>query len=47
MSAMKAWFFSIVALLGFVLAIHQLGIDVAGSMRAVVHGVERFLDQPL
>ena len=47
MSVVKAWGFAILALLGFVLAIHQLGVDVAGGMTAVVHGAEQFLNHPL
>ena len=47
MSVVKAWGFAIVCLLGFVLALHQLGVDVAGVMGAVVHGAEQFLNRPL
>jgi len=47
MSAFRAWFYSVVALLGLVLAVQHLGVDVAGATATVVHGVERILNQPL
>jgi hypothetical protein len=47
MSVVRAWGYAILGILGLVLALHQLGVDVAGAMSAVVQGVEQFLNRPL
>jgi len=47
MSAMKAWFFSVIGVLALVLAVQHLGVNVVGAMQSAVHGVEHFLNQPL
>ncbi len=47
MSAIRAWSYSVLLLLGLVLAVQHLGVDVVGAMQAVVHGVERFVNTPL
>jgi len=41
------WFVSVMAVLGLVLAVHQLGVDLTASLASVLRGTERFLDQPL
>ncbi len=47
MSAATGWFASIVAVLGLVLALHQLGIDITADLGSVLHGAEHLLGQPL
>jgi len=47
MTAAMAWFVSVVAVLGLVLALHQLGLDVTANLGTAVRGAEHFLGQPL
>ncbi len=47
MSAASGWFVSVVAVLGLVIAFHQLGVDLSAALGAVVRGTEHFLGQPL
>jgi hypothetical protein len=47
MSAASGWFVSVVALLGLVLALHQLGIDVTSDLGTILHGVVHVMGQPL
>jgi hypothetical protein len=44
---MKAWFFSVIAILGLVLALNHLGVDVTAAIGAALHSTEHFLSQPL
>ena len=47
MGAIAAWFTAVVLTLSMVVVLNQLGIDVGPSIGSVLHGVERFLNQPL
>jgi hypothetical protein len=47
MTAAMSWFVSVMAVLGLVLALHQLGVNVGTNLGAVVQGAEHFLGQPL
>jgi hypothetical protein len=47
MSAAMSWFVSVMAVLGLVLAMHQLGVDVTSSLVSALRGTEHFLNQPL
>ena len=47
MGAILAWFTTVVLVLSFVLVLHQLGVDVTPSMGSALHGIERWLGQPL
>ncbi len=47
MSAATGWFFTVVAVLGLVLALHHLGLDVIASVGTALHDLEHFLGQPL
>ncbi len=42
-----AWFVSVLAVLGLVLALHQLGIDVTATLGSAIHNTEHVLGQPL
>ncbi len=47
MHALRAWSIAVVLLLGFVLTLHHLGVDVAGSLGAAFDGAVRMLGRPL
>ncbi len=47
MTAAMSWFVSVVAVLGLVLALHQLGVNVGANLGMAVQGAEHFLGQPL
>jgi hypothetical protein len=47
MTAITSWTLAIVGILLFVLALHQLGVDVTASLGTLLRGTERFLSQPL
>ncbi|MGD0250481.1 MAG: hypothetical protein ABSB97_06315 [Thermoplasmata archaeon] len=47
MSALMAWFVSVIALLGLVLALHHLGIDVTATLGSTLRSTEHWLGQPL
>jgi hypothetical protein len=47
MSAATSWFVSIVVLLGFVIALHQLGVNPTETLGSALRGVEQVLGQPL
>jgi hypothetical protein len=47
MNAMRAWFFSIVALLALTLVLHHLGVDLPAAVASALQGTERFLGRPL
>ena len=47
MSAVRAWAYSVVAVLGLVLALNHLGVDLTGTMVSVAHGTLHFLNQPI
>ncbi|MGB6501508.1 MAG: hypothetical protein WBG19_08955 [Thermoplasmata archaeon] len=47
MSAGSAWFVSIVAVLGLVLALHQLGVNAGATLGTFFRGAEQFFGQPL
>jgi hypothetical protein len=47
MSAATGWFVSIVAFLGLVLALHQLGVNAGAVLGTVLRGVVHILGQPL
>ncbi len=43
----EAWTVSILAVLGLVLALNQLGVNVPGALGAIVHGAEHVLNHAL
>lgn len=47
MGMILGWFTGIVLMLSGVLVLHHLGLDVGPMIGATMHGVERFLGQPL
>jgi len=47
MGAATAWFVSIVAFLGLVIALDQLGVNAGAVLGTVFRGVEHVLGQPL
>jgi hypothetical protein len=47
MSAGTAWFVSIIAVLGLVLALHQLGVNATATLGSVLRGAEQVLGRPL
>lgn len=47
MGLILSWFTAIVLTVSVVVAVHHLGIDVGPMIGTTLHGVERFLGQPL
>ena len=47
MSALKAWFVTVLFLLGGVFALHHLGYDIGTMLSSAVHGLENALGHPL
>ena len=47
MSAATSWFTTFLAVLGLVLALHHLGVDISGSVGAIMRDAELFLGQPV
>ncbi len=47
MSAASGWFVSVVALLGLVVALHQLGIDVSYALGVALNGIVHLMGKPL
>ena len=47
MSAMMAWFVSVIAVLGLVLACHGLGVNISATLGATLRNTEHWLGQPL
>jgi hypothetical protein len=47
MSALKAWFVTVLVLLTGVFALHQMGLDISSLLASVVHGLENALGHPL
>jgi hypothetical protein len=47
MGAFLAWFTTIVLVLSVVLVLSQLGVDVMPTVGSALHGVERWLGQPI
>ena len=47
MGAILAWFTTVVLVLTFVVVLSQLGLDLTPALSSAVHGVERWLGQPL
>ncbi|MGP8077934.1 MAG: hypothetical protein ACLQD8_07805 [Thermoplasmata archaeon] len=43
----SSWFVSIIAILGLVLALHQLGVNASATLGTVLWGMVRALGQPL
>jgi hypothetical protein len=47
MGAALAWFTTVVILLAGILALHQLGVNVASMVSSSLHSIEQALGQPL
>jgi len=47
MTAVQSWALSVLALLGLVLILHQLGIDASADIGTMLRGAEHVLGQPL
>jgi hypothetical protein len=47
MTAVQAWFVTVVLALGVVVVFFFLGWNVASAIGSALHGVERFLGRPL
>jgi len=47
MDAMKSWFLSVVGVVGFVLALHHLGVDISANLGSTLRGIEQFVNRPL
>ena len=47
MSATSGWITAVLAILGLVLVLHQLGVDVSITLGEMLRGTERILGQPI
>ncbi|HTT73823.1 MAG TPA: hypothetical protein VMG99_06735 [Thermoplasmata archaeon] len=47
MGAVFGWFATLVAMLGMVVALHHLGVAVAGDLVGAARSVEQFLNTPI
>jgi hypothetical protein len=47
MGAFVAWFTAVILSLSLVVVLNQLGLDVSPAIGSVMHGLARFLNQPL
>jgi hypothetical protein len=47
MRTIEGWFLSVMALLGLVLALHQMGVDPTASVAPTLRNVVHVLNQPL
>jgi hypothetical protein len=47
MTAVTAWFVTVLGSLALVLVLNSMGVDVMTSIGSVAHGLVRFLETPL